>query len=528
MRVKIRQFANVMITLSSITLNALTFINVDASNKIIEEVKVGNMPMGLYDFSTEVYRDKAYILGGRSERTGMSQENTVLIYDIKNNNWTEGSPIPETDGMWRYNSTLYKGEIYTLVENRDRKAEIIKYNIQDDKWSSEYVTDKSSFELGGVAIEAYRDKLYLLGGTMRKNALVYDLKTKTLSDIAPPLREMDAYNIVAYNNKLYLLGDFSRYTNNGLKGLIYDIDSDTWSYTSEIPVTTSSQFVLRQNDTLHILEQNGKNSELISYNITTDSWEIVKFQSAVDHLIMSNGFAKNGEIYLLGGGYMSDNYEQIYYDHIYKYQISNSSSKEDSAYDIIENIENGDFEHIKTLENLISGLVDSPEKEDLENILGNIKDNIPEIPQDKFPSLTPENTTNNIDVYIKSENMLSMTLNTNSITFENFSGVEDLEKLGAVNITINSSLPYELNAYLPKEIQNSDKSKTIDKKVLNIKESSESDYKTFALINEKLVLKDNNSAGNNIVHSIDLKLKGDLAHKADIYKTAIKFEAQQK
>lgn len=137
-------------------------------------------------------------------------------------------------------------------------------------------------------------------------------------------------------------------------------------------------------------------------------------------------------------------------------------------------------------------------------------------------------TTSNLDLYIKSENMLSMVLDTNSITFEDFSGVEDLEKINAINITINSSLPYSLNAYLPVEMQNSDKSNTMDKQILNIKENSESVYQTFDNTIDKIVLKDYNLAGNDIVHGIDIKLNGSIAHEKDVYKTIIKFEAEQK
>ena len=142
--------------------------------------------------------------------------------------------------------------------------------------------------------------------------------------------------------------------------------------------------------------------------------------------------------------------------------------------------------------------------------------------------LDKKNTTSNLDLYIKSENMLSLSLNTNSITFEDFTGIEDLELNNALNLTINSSLPYELNAYLATEIQNSDKSKTMDKSILNIKESSESNYKAFNNINEKLILKDNNIAGNNLLHSVDLLLRGGISHEKDIYKTTIKFEVEQK
>ena len=143
-------------------------------------------------------------------------------------------------------------------------------------------------------------------------------------------------------------------------------------------------------------------------------------------------------------------------------------------------------------------------------------------------TMNPKSATSNIDVYIKSENMLSLSLDTNNISFDDFSGVEDVEKLNALNVTVSSSLPYELNAYLVTEIQNSDKSNVMDKQILNIKESSDIDYKTFANVNDKIILKDNNTAGNDKIHPIDIKLKGNIAHKKDVYKATIKFEAQQK
>ena len=142
--------------------------------------------------------------------------------------------------------------------------------------------------------------------------------------------------------------------------------------------------------------------------------------------------------------------------------------------------------------------------------------------------LERKTTSANLDLYIKCENMLSMSLDTNQISFDDFSGIEDVEKTNAVNITINSSLPYQLNAYLPAEIQNADKTKTMNKEILQLKESNESDYKEFANINEKVVLKDNCSSGNQLVHSIDIMLKGGVAHEKDVYKAVIKLEAEQK
>ena len=141
---------------------------------------------------------------------------------------------------------------------------------------------------------------------------------------------------------------------------------------------------------------------------------------------------------------------------------------------------------------------------------------------------TLKTATSNIDIYIKSENMLEMSLDTNQISFDDFSGIEDVEKTNAVNITINSSLPYQLNAYLLTEIQNADKNKTMDKEILQLKENSESDYQYFQNINEKMILKDNCPSGNDLSHNLDIMLNGGLAFEKDVYKATIKLEAEQK
>ena len=176
---------------------------------------------------------------------------------------------------------------------------------------------------------------------------------------------------------------------------------------------------------------------------------------------------------------------------------------------------------ISNARDAVNNLPESSKKDELQDRLNTIT-NISDITFDK------KSATSNIDVYIKSENMLLMSLSTNNITFNDYSGVDDMELNNAINISINSSLPYQLNSYLLSEIENSGKSNRIEKDLLNIKSNIDNNYKTFNDINEKLVLEDDCDAGNNKSHSIDLKLKGSQAHEADIYKTVIKFEAEQK
>ena len=166
-------------------------------------------------------------------------------------------------------------------------------------------------------------------------------------------------------------------------------------------------------------------------------------------------------------------------------------------------------------------LDDSIKKDELQSEINDIVD-IEDL------QLERKTVTSNIDVYIKSENMLLMSLSTNSITFDNYSGVDDMELNNTVNISINSSLPYQLNAYLESEIQNADKTKYINKSILNIKSSNKSEYKSFIDLVTPIVIEDDQEAGENNVHSIDIKLSSSSSYKVDIYKTTIKFEAKQK
>lgn len=168
---------------------------------------------------------------------------------------------------------------------------------------------------------------------------------------------------------------------------------------------------------------------------------------------------------------------------------------------------------------MVNALPESFRKEELQRALNSISVDL---------ELEKKNATANLDVYIKSENMLSLSLDTNSVTFDNYSGAEDVTKPNAVNLTVSSSLPYKVNAYLESNIENADGSNDMDISLFNIKDGNDSDFKEFTGIKTPVVLLDGQPKGNGVIHSIDLKLKGSLAHRADIYKAVVKFEIEQK
>lgn len=487
-------------------------------NDNIEEIFVAKMPQGLSHFTTQAYKNKVYLFGGRTEGSGNYQETVVNIYDMKTGAWSTGQDII-MDGYTgiRFSTALYKGDVYTISPtNSNMATNILKYNLDSNTWTVEAtLSDIPSLFLEGASLTVVDDKIYIIGGSMQQYAFTYDLNTKTRADITKASQKLKNCSTVVYKNKIYVIGNSSSMP-------VYNIETDTWSNTAQIPNSVSYPFAFRQDNCIYIVDQNGNNSRLQVYDMETDTWNVTNFVSNLN-VSSNSGFALNGELYLLGG---SINGSNTLVDDMYKYKIS-ASSKEDTAYDLIEKIEQGEIHKVKELESLINQLPDSPEKESIIVAFEDLKANLPDMP-DIDMTLERKNVSSNLDIYIKSQNMLSLSLDTNVVEFTDYSGVEDMEKANAVNITISSSLPYSLSAYMPVEIANSDKSKTLPADILNIKESNETDYKQFANTVDKVVLKDNCVKGNDIVHSLDLKLSSSQAHKSDVYKTTIKLEAEQK
>jgi hypothetical protein len=180
---------------------------------------------------------------------------------------------------------------------------------------------------------------------------------------------------------------------------------------------------------------------------------------------------------------------------------------------------NPNRDNIAAARALVNAMRESSEKDLFQDRVNAI------MPDMKIDKLT---ATANVDVYIISEAMLSISLNTNSITFEGFSGVEDVIIEDAVRLTVNSSLPYEVKTYLESEISNEDNSLTLDSSVLNIKTSNDSNYKSFVNTSTPVVLVDNAVAGNDKVHSLDVKLTSQDSFVPDVYRTTVKVEVNQK
>lgn len=191
----------------------------------------------------------------------------------------------------------------------------------------------------------------------------------------------------------------------------------------------------------------------------------------------------------------------------------------DEAVEKAEETKNTD--DIEYARDIVNGLPESIQKDDYQNRLDNI------YPSDISSHLSPINKTSKFDVFVTSSNSLSLSLNTSSVTFNDFDGVDNSELLNAINMTINSSLPYEINAYLVNEIEGS-KGSVMDKRILNIRLNGKKDYQVFPSIETPIVLSESEVPGDDKNHGIDLMLKGGIHYEIDSYKATVRLEVKQK
>lgn len=149
------------------------------------------------------------------------------------------------------------------------------------------------------------------------------------------------------------------------------------------------------------------------------------------------------------------------------------------------------------------------------------------IDKEIFIANSEAKSSNNINVYIQPKSELTFSLDTNSITFNDFDGLKDIVNDEAITLTISSILPYEVNTYLESEISNKDNTKTMDKNIFKIK-SSQVDYQSFDAVNSKIKLLDIQNPSVTDIHKIGLMLQSGIPYETDTYKAIIKFEVVQK
>ena len=522
--------AVLILSMFTINLSTMSFANNTEENTISVRSKeltpdtwysgFAEIPTPRTNFDMVTVGTKIYVLGGKYDSKNLD---VVEVYDTINDTWKTLSPMPKTS--LRVTAEYLDGKIYAIVsDNKD--WDVLVYNIKTDTWEtkSSLNTDKSPRN-GKIASTIKDDVIYIIGSYLE--LMSYNPKTDIWDIVNTDnfVGSLNSFELEYVNGKIHFVADC-------LEGMMtYDFETNSWRTTNRFDTphpfdvfypphntVTINNTVYSQTYYRPYMEIIDCKNEISKYSSTNSNYtsgvnDKYKYNykiSAVGNKIYSMGGPNGNEVHM----YVTDEVVEPGED------IDMETNPLDLAEEAVTNAESTkDPADIESARDLVNQLPESEEK-------NNLQDRINAISPDLYLDLLSSSA--NLDIYIECENMLSMSLDTNSVNFEDYSGAEPMEKLGAVNITISSSLPYSLNAYIPSEIQNSDGSNKIELAILNIKESSEGEYKQFTNTTEKLILKDDCEKGNNINHAIDLKLDSSDAHKADVYKTVIKFEVEQK
>ena len=83
---------------------------------------------------------------------------------------------------------------------------------------------------------------------------------------------------------------------------------------------------------------------------------------------------------------------------------------------------------------------------------------------------------------------------------------DEIEIPNSIELSISSSLPYQVKTSLVNEIKNNDGTKTLNPEILSIKANNSSDYKTFNRVGQSILLLDNQSATDATNIGIDMRV----------------------
>lgn len=443
-------------------------------------------------------------------------------------------------------------------------------------YSSEQIYDSWEIDVTSmpVAVDYFSsavhgNNIYYIGGYVRNDnkasglVQIYNTITNTWSYGAEMITPRYFAKAIQYNNKIYCFGGVSEGSSNLESDVlniveIYDIATNTWSRGINMPETKEKMDIQLYNDKILVIggvneRGHGTHSTNINvFNLKTNSWE-----ENIPMNICRAGFTSqiyDDKLYIFSGNYslvgqFSTDYNDV---NIYDFKTKTWSTGPNSSVERhgVSSIRNGhdiylfggrgnyqnrkevDIYNIKT-NSWRKGTSSPIELHWSQAIMvnGYVYCVLGEKANGSISKYTPErtpHTSSNIDVYIKPQNILSLSLNTNIVTFEDFDSVNDMEIPNSMQLSISSSLPYQVKTSLATDIANKDKTNTITPEILSIKTNNMHNYETFNKVGQPILLLDDQPPTDCTQFGIDFRLNKGIPFKVDTYKTVVKFEVNQK
>lgn len=432
------------------------------------ENSVTSLPVALDYFSSTEYGDNIYYIGGYNRDTGEAK-GIVQIYNTKTNSWSYGAEMPTPRFFTK--SVQYDGKIYCF----------------------------GGVDYGGTSPD----------GNTLDIIEIYDINKNTWSNggkMPEPKEKMDAK---IYNDKVLLIGGVTNRTTLSYSSNInvFNLKTNTWEDNIPINIQRAGFTSEIHEDKLYVFGGNESDSTGFSadykdvniYDFKTKIWTTGSESTIERHGISSirQGF----DIYIFGG---RGNYKNR--TEVEVYNIKTNSWRQVSPSPIEIHWGSAIVKNGNTY--CVSG-------EKTDGVIA------------KYTAEPLPKASSNIDVYIKPQNILSLSLNTNTIVFDEFNFIDEIEIPNSIELSISSSLPYQVKTSLVSEIKNNDGTKTLNPEILSIKANNSSDYKTFNRVGQSILLLDNQSATDATNIGIDMRLNKGTIRETDNFRGVIQIEVNQ-
>ena len=292
--------------------NSFTNTPVSKGNGPILEIhKKDLIPIDFYDFGKSGYgsRKGARLVEHKEDLYLLGGDNGHLVkYNPALNSWASVmSNLPVR--IWP-TAQVVGDKIYAIGGRNTTDGKIVKnqvYDIINDELKDFADMLYPVKYMGSVV---YNNQIYVLGGHSEDNQFLdkvqkYDpvQDTWTLLSSMPTAKTTDA---VVHNGKIYVVGGYS---NDGTGGKdhkfidVYDIGSDTWLNSIEMPVYLSANSLSLYKDFIFMVSDYDDHiGKVFAYNVVTDTWLDYSTNNFKRRRHMAS-IIKNDRLYTYGGSF---------------------------------------------------------------------------------------------------------------------------------------------------------------------------------------------------------------------------------
>ena len=200
------------------------------------ETNLASMPEARGWIQGGYWNGKIYVPGGFTN--AVQNSNTLFIYDIASNSWTQGPPLPEA--RCAYGLAVWNGNIYVIggmaPDLYNGTKTVYRFNIASNQWTVA-TSIPLEFDMGGCCYLG--DTIYLVGGYRRPYGNVWtrilrgiintqnpDVITWTWGAYLPYSNFNNA--ACALPGKIYMIGGFKQGHLPQRKVWEYDIVKNEW------------------------------------------------------------------------------------------------------------------------------------------------------------------------------------------------------------------------------------------------------------------------------------------------------------